>query len=87
MAFVILFVVLIIRVQWFLSDISIEDVVQLISLCLTFITLIFGILTIITKYVFPENDEEYITRIVESIQKNDLENKKENIKACGQMVD
>lgn len=87
LVFIVLFVFLIIRVQLTLSDISIEDVVQLISLCLTFITLIFGILTIITKYVFPENDEEYITRIVESIQKNDLENKKENIKASGKMVD
>lgn len=35
---------------------------------------------IITKYVFPVNDEEYITRIVEIIQNNDLENKKENIR-------
>ncbi len=30
----------------------------------------------ITKYIFPVNDEEYITRIVELIQNNDLENKK-----------
>lgn len=53
---------------------------NLISVCVTFISLIIGILTIITKYVFPERDEEYITRIVEIIQSNDLENKKENIK-------
>ena len=51
------------------------------SVCLTFLTLIVGILKIITKYVFPVNDEEYITRIVELIQNNDLENKKENIRA------
>lgn len=49
-------------------------------MCITFLTLIVGVLTIITKYVFPENEEEYITRIVEIIQRNDLENKKENIK-------
>lgn len=40
-----------------------------------------GILQTITKYVFQEKEEEYITRIVEIIQNNDLENKKENIRA------
>ena len=59
---------------------SIESVVQLITVCVTFLTLIVSILKIITKYVFPANDEEYITRIVEIIQNNDLENKKENIR-------
>lgn len=59
---------------------SVESVVQLITACITFLTLIVSILKIITKYVFPANDEEYITRIVEIIQNNDLENKKENIK-------
>lgn len=38
------------------------------------------LLKIITKDVFPVNDEEHITRIVELIQNNDLENKKENIR-------
>ena len=59
---------------------SIESVIQLITACITFLTLIVSILKIITKYVFPANDEEYITRIVEIIQNNDLENKKENIR-------
>lgn len=59
---------------------SIESVVKLITACVTFLTLIVGILKIITKYVSPANDEEYITRIVELIQNNDLENKKENIR-------
>lgn len=27
----------------------------------------------ITKYCFPEKDDEYILKIVDSIQKNDLE--------------
>ena len=48
--------------------------------CVSFISLIIGLLTIITKYFFPENDEQYITAIVEAIQKNDLENKRENAK-------
>ncbi len=59
---------------------SIPEVIQFISVCVTFLGLIVGLLQIITKYVFPENEEEYITRIVELIQNNDLENKKENIK-------
>ena len=62
---------------------NIENVIQLVSVCVTFLGLIVGLLQTITKYVFPENDEEYITRIVELIQKNDLENKKENIKVKG----
>ena len=60
---------------------SIYSITQLVSLCITFIGLVIGILRIITSYVFPKNEEEYITRIVEIIQQNDLENKKENIKA------
>jgi H+/Cl- antiporter ClcA len=62
------------------GETSIKAVIQLISVCVTFLTLIISILKIITKYVFPEKEEEYITRIVEIIQNNDLENKKENIR-------
>lgn len=61
--------------------------VQLITGCVTFLSLIFGILTIITKYVFPKNDEDYITRIVELIQTNDLQNKIENIKTITETND
>lgn len=60
------------------SELDIQDVVAFITACISFISLIIGLLTIITKYFFPENDEQYITTIVESIQKNDLENKREN---------
>ena len=59
-------------------DLKIQDVAAFITACISFISLIIGLLTIITKYFFPENDEQYITQIVESIQKNDLENKREN---------
>ena len=55
-------------------------VLILFSYYISFISLIIGILTIITKYFFPENGEQYITQIVETIQKNDLENKRENAK-------
>lgn len=60
--------------------IQVTDLVAFVTACVSFISLIIGLLTIITKYFFPENDEQYITTIVESIQKNDLENKRENAK-------
>lgn len=74
------FLGLISRINFNAKDVSVEAMVQVISVCVTFLTLIVGILTIITKNVFPENEQEYITRIVEIIQNNDLENKKQNIK-------
>lgn len=49
------------------EDSSIESGIQLITVCITFLTLIISVLKIITKHVFPANDEEYITRIVEII--------------------
>ena len=79
-AFCISFVVFVSNVDFNGETSSVADVIQLISVCITFLGLIVGLLQTITKYVFPENEEEYITRIVELIQNNDLENKKENIK-------
>ena len=78
--FVCILILLIFKFNGSTNTKSIESVVKLITACVTFLTLIVGILKIITKYVFPANDEEYITRIVELIQNNDLENKKENIR-------
>ena len=78
--FSVVFIILLFRFGNANQSASKEAVIELISVCITFLSLIVGILTIITKYVFPEDEEEYITRIVEIIQKNDLENKKENIK-------
>lgn len=57
----------------------ISGIVQTITVCITFLTLVVSILKIITRYVFSDKDEEYITKIVEIIQNNDLENKKQNI--------
>lgn len=56
------------------------DVVALISVCVSFLGLIIGLMQIITKYVFPEKEEEYITQIVRAIQENDLKHKKQNMK-------
>ncbi len=57
-----------------------SDIIAFVTACVSFISLIIGLLTIITKYFFPENDEQYVAAIVESIQKNDLKNKRENAK-------
>lgn len=81
LAFSVVFIMLILKMDFTDNSISITSMVEVISVCITFLSLIVGILTIIAKYVFPENEEEYITRIVEIIQNNDLENKKENIRA------
>ena len=80
LAFAIIFAFFIIKYPDFEDNSSVRTIVQLISVCVTFLTLIVGVLKIITKYVFPAHDEEYITRIVEIIQNNDLKNKRENIK-------
>lgn len=65
------------------ADISIESVVAFVTACVSYLTLVFGILTIITKYVFPKKEEAYITEIVKTIQKNDLKNKRENMRVDG----
>lgn len=77
-AFAILLIILSYRVVGIPDDMTIKNLVAFITACLSFISLIIGLLTIITKYFFPENDEQYITTIVESIQRNDLDNKREN---------
>lgn len=59
-------------------SVAVTDLATFITASVSFVSLIVGLLTIVTKYFFPENDEKYITQIVESIQRNDLENKKEN---------
>lgn len=78
-SFCIVFIILMFKGIGYGDKVSTKGIVQLISVCVTFLTLIVSILKTITKYVFPKKEEEYITRIVEIIQNNDLENKKENI--------
>lgn len=63
-----------------ITSVSHTGLATIITASVSFISLIIGLLTIITKYFFPENDEQYITKIVETIQQNDLKNKKENAK-------
>lgn len=63
-----------------ISSVKVEDVISLVSVCVTFLASVLGLAKIITKYCFPENDEEYITKIVETIQANDLAHKLANMK-------
>lgn len=65
------------NINSFEHEIQVTDVISFVTACISFISLIVSLLVIITKYFFPENDEQYITKIVESIQKNDLETKRE----------
>ena len=55
-----------------------SNVVALIAANLSLVVSIIELVRIITKYCFPENDEEYIVKIVESVQANDLETYKES---------
>lgn len=52
------------------------DVVSFITAIGSFLALIVGMLHVITEYVFPKDDEKYITEIVKAIQENDLKNRK-----------
>ena len=54
-AFCISFIVFICNVDFNGQANSVPNVIQLISVCITFLGLIVGLLQTITKYVFPEN--------------------------------
>lgn len=77
--FSLLFVMLIIRVIMWPKISNMPDIIAFVTACVSFLGLIFELLTVITKYCFPENDEEYITRIVQAIQENDLKHKQTNL--------
>ena len=64
---------------WSLSSESISNIASIITACVSFLVLIVELLKIITRYCFPEDDEQYITDIVKAIQSNDLDNKKLNM--------
>lgn len=62
------------------GEMGMEDVVAFVTACVSFLALIIGLLHIVTEYVFPKDNERYITDIVKAIQENDLENRKETAK-------
>lgn len=51
---------------------DLNAVVGFVTAFASFFGLVFGLVTIITKFAFPKNDEEYITTIVKAIQENDF---------------
>lgn len=57
-----------------------SNIVGFITAYTSLTGLIVGIAKIMIEYVFPKDDEKYITAIVSSIQNNDLKNKRENVK-------
>ena len=85
--FTIVFVAAIIVAFLRITSVSYTGLATIITASVSFIALVIGLLTIITKYFFPENDEQYITTIVETIQQNDLENKRENAKNSNTLED
>ena len=85
--FTIIFVAAIIVAFLRITSVSYTGLATIITASVSFIALVIGLLTIITKYFFPENDEQYITTIVETIQQNDLENKRENAKNSNTLED
>lgn len=75
----VLFGLLVCKVLISPQTMEIAELGTFITACVGFLVLVIKLLEIITRYCFPENDEEYITRIVQSIQENDLQNKLANI--------
>lgn len=61
-----------------ISDLS--ALAAFVTAFLGFVSLVFGLITVITKYAFPEDDERYIADIVKAIQDNDLSHKIANMK-------
>ena len=55
------------------------DVIALISAIVPLLVAIIGTLNIVTKHVFPEDEERYITDIVKLIHENDFKNKQANM--------
>ena len=60
-----------------IGSINLEGVAALVTASLALVTSIISVTHIITKFCFPENDDEYIVDIVNSILNNTLETKKE----------
>jgi hypothetical protein len=56
-----------------------ENIITLIATIVPLTSALIGILTIVTKYVFPENDDQSVTDIVKAILSNDYENRKLDI--------
>lgn len=61
-----------------ITALDFTGVAAVITATLSLVVSIMELVHTITKYCFPQNDEEYIVRIVESIQNHSLEKTKES---------
>lgn len=64
------------------ATIELAGVATVITAVLSLVVSMLELVHTITKYCFPENDDEYIVRIVESIQTNALETLRESNRAA-----
>lgn len=78
-SFSIVFLILLLLMSFGKVEFCTANTVNFVSICITFLLSVLGLVQTITKYCFPENDEEYISKIVETIQANDLQNKLANM--------
>jgi len=58
------------------SDISVRNVVSLVTICLTMLGAILGLLKIVAEYVFQKDEDQNVREIVKSLQENDYNHKK-----------
>ena len=58
---------------------KVGDIVTMVTAVASLIGTIIGILTIVAKHLFPENEEKHMTEIVKLIHENDFKNKEVNI--------
>lgn len=63
----------------FKQDSTVKDVVLLATSMITLLGTFCGLVKIVFEYVFPKDDEQYITKIVASVQEYDISNKHENL--------
>lgn len=66
-------------VSIFKQDSTVKDVVLLATSMITLLGTFCGLIKIVFEYVFPKDDEQYITKIVASVQEYDISNKHENL--------
>lgn len=80
--FVVAILFILIYAAFHLDSIELAGVATVITSVISLVVSMLELVHIITKYCFPEKDEEYIVQIVESIQGNDLEKIKESNRAA-----
>lgn len=72
-----IFAIVIVMTLWYgvihANVLELEGMATIIAGLISLLVAILQLIHTITKYCFPENDDEYILKIVDSIQKNDLE--------------